>query len=103
MLYLRIQLFGHNQKLKDKIIPLLQKYFYNDYEKLGLVLDTKWKLPEKNIPDYNDLKQMFVYNEFWNSSNAVLVYPTAKHTDKPEFSGGNFLITDDKNKSIVVV
>lgn len=63
-----------------------------------LILDTKWKLPEKNIPDDNDLKQMFVYNEFWNSSNAVLVYPAAKYTEKPEFSGGNFLIKDDKKQ-----
>lgn len=29
-----------------------------------IIIDTKWKLPEDNIPSDNDLKQMFVYNEY---------------------------------------
>lgn len=66
--------------------------------KQTIILDTKWKLPEKNMPADNDLKQMFVYNEFWNSSNAILVYPNAKYSDSPIYSEGSFLIRD-KNKS----
>lgn len=46
------------EKLKavfaNKILPLLQEYFYNDYEKLGLVLgDAFFELPHKRV-DGND-------------------------------------------------
>ncbi|MBK7302651.1 MAG: AAA family ATPase [Saprospiraceae bacterium] len=42
------------EKLKaafeNKILPLLQEYFYNDYEKLGLVLgDAFFQLPHKRV------------------------------------------------------
>src|SRR5690606_8945914 len=43
----------------------------------SMIIDTKWKLPDYNNPADNDLKQMFVYNEFWNSKSAVLLYPSA--------------------------
>jgi 5-methylcytosine-specific restriction enzyme subunit McrC len=66
----------------------------NLVSKQKIILDTKWKLPEKNTPADNDLKQMFVYNEFWNSTNAILVYPNAKYTDIPHYLEGSFLIKD---------
>jgi 5-methylcytosine-specific restriction enzyme subunit McrC len=53
-----------------------------------LVLDTKWKLPENNIPADVDLKQMFVYNEYWQGYNAMLVYPHAVYTSEPLFFQG---------------
>ncbi|ACU60937.1 McrC family protein [Chitinophaga pinensis] len=44
-----------------------------------IVLDTKWKL----IPDYKptdeDLKQMFVYNLYWECSHSVLLYPADRY------------------------
>jgi 5-methylcytosine-specific restriction enzyme subunit McrC len=55
-----------------------------------LVLDTKWKLPENNIPADADLKQMFVYNEYWQGKNALLVYPNATFTDDPIHYEGVF-------------
>jgi len=36
---------GLQQVFKDKIIPLLQEYFYGDYEKLGLVLGVGFVKP----------------------------------------------------------
>lgn len=40
-----------------------------------LIVDTKWKLPENDIPADADLKQMFMYNEYWDEADAVLLYP----------------------------
>jgi len=40
-----------------------------------LIIDTKWKLPDDDIPSDADLKQMFMYNEYWNNANAILFYP----------------------------
>lgn len=56
-----------------------------------VILDTKWKLPEKNVPDDADLKQMFVYNEFWTSKHALLLYPHATFTNEPEYEDGAFV------------
>lgn len=40
-----------------------------------LIIDTKWKLPDDDIPNDADLKQMFMYNEYWDNANAILFYP----------------------------
>jgi len=61
-----------------------------------IVLDTKWKLPENNIPADTDLKQMFVYNEYWDGFNAILVYPNAFYTEDPVYHEGKF---EKKEKS----
>lgn len=40
-----------------------------------IILDTKWKMMDDLTPDDNDLKQMFVYNLFWNCERSILLYP----------------------------
>ena len=59
-----------------------------------VVLDTKWKIPENFIPDDADLKQMFVYNEYWGSENSILIYPDASFSDTPVFRKGVFHAKD---------
>lgn len=55
----------------------------------NIVLDTKWKLlGNSNSPHTNDLKQMFVYGQYFNAAHTFLVYPNAetrssKKSDKP--------------------
>jgi 5-methylcytosine-specific restriction enzyme subunit McrC len=59
-----------------------------------LIIDTKWKLPEDDIPADGDLKQMFMYNEYWEGANAVLLYPKARNTndDNPiKYTTGQFI------------
>jgi 5-methylcytosine-specific restriction enzyme subunit McrC len=36
-----------------------------------MIIDTKWKIPENNKPTDSDLKQMYIYNEYWKSRNAI--------------------------------
>ncbi len=43
-----------------------------------IVLDTKWKIIEDLTPSDEDLKQMFVYNHYWDCDKSVLLYPASK-------------------------
>lgn len=54
------------------------------------ILDTKWKLPDYGIPGDEDLKQMFIYNDYWESKLALLVYPDAVYKDEPEWYMGAY-------------
>jgi 5-methylcytosine-specific restriction enzyme subunit McrC len=39
------------------------------------IIDTKWKTPQNSRPDDSDLRQVFAYNEYFNASLGVLLYP----------------------------
>lgn len=49
------------------------------------VIDTKWKVIDYRNPSDDDLKQMYAYNIYWNSSKSMLLYP--KIQDYPEKFG----------------
>src|SRR5690606_7182885 len=48
------------------------------------VIDTKWKNIGNNKPSPNDLRQMYVYNKYWESFRALLLYPSVS-TKEPSF------------------
>lgn len=54
------------------------------------IIDTKWKVKEYAQPDDDDLKQMYVYNMYWESERSMLLYPTSKKmmTDFGKFHKG---------------
>ena len=43
-----------------------------------IIIDTKWKRIEGNKPSTNDLRQMYVYNDHWESNCSILLYPGVK-------------------------
>ncbi|WP_291088241.1 restriction endonuclease [Flavobacterium sp. BFFFF1] len=46
-------------------------------EKLSqqFIIDAKWKHVGRGNASMDDLRQMYVYNDYWNSNRAVLLYP----------------------------
>lgn len=77
---------GITKTIRPDII--LQKLHENDT--INIIIDTKWKLPQNNIPDDADLKQMYVYNEYWNGTQGFLIYPTINYSGEPEKYPGSF-------------
>lgn len=47
-----------------------------DDHKQTYIIDTKWKNIDYSEPSTHDLRQMYVYNEYWNSKKAMLLYPS---------------------------
>lgn len=68
--------FWHNVSIRPDIV--VQK------EDETFVIDTKWKNIQSNKPSTHDLRQMFVYNRYWDSYKALLLYP-ALDTITPNF------------------
>lgn len=56
------------------------------------VLDTKWKCPKEGKPSDADLKQMFVYHEYWDTDQTALLYPGTSSC-----TNGTFYDTTSKN------
>ena len=48
------------------------------------VIDTKWKNIQNFNPSTQDLRQMYVYNDYWKSVRAMLLYP-AEASVPPDF------------------
>ncbi|MEL1247682.1 McrC family protein [Flavobacterium helocola] len=58
------------------------------------IIDTKWKNIDYSEPSTHDLRQMYVYNEYWDSKKAMLLYPSNKiNIEQQEFTP----FTNDKH------
>lgn len=71
-----IQVYGQNSKtfwrnvsIHPDIVLLCDKEQF--------IIDTKWKNIGNNKPSIHDLRQMYVYNEYWKSSKSLLLYPSS--------------------------
>jgi 5-methylcytosine-specific restriction enzyme subunit McrC len=58
------------KKLKPDII-LISK----DAAREKIIIDTKWKTPDRSGPSDHDLRQLFAYNHLFGSTRGILLYP----------------------------
>jgi len=66
--------------LRRRIRPDLVIRYRNE----TVVLDTKWKVLPDAKPAIEDLKQIFIYNQYFNAHRGVLIYPGInQQTDLP--------------------
>lgn len=77
------QVFWKTQSYSKTIRPdLIISTRKNDHKE-NFIIDTKWKIIDHQNPADDDLKQMFVYNIYWNACKSMLLYPKTANTPEP--------------------
>ena len=74
------KLFWENRRVRPDLV------IRKDHE--TIVLDTKWRLAEPGKPSDDELKQMYVYNLYWEAQRCILLYPDTGN--KPDGKYGRF-------------
>lgn len=94
-----IQVYGQNSTgfwdgitIRPDIV--LEKRIKGEKSKV-LVIDTKWKNIDQARPSTHDLRQMYVYNDYWKSTKALLLYPS----QETMISINDFIPYDNKEHS----
>lgn len=82
--------FWEHKLIKPDLVITKTEIIDDEEVKTKYIIDTKWKVKEYAEPDDDDLKQMYVYNMYWNSEKSMLLYPTTKeiNTDFGKFHKG---------------
>jgi 5-methylcytosine-specific restriction enzyme subunit McrC len=77
---------GNNSRIKPDILI--------NFENKNFILDTKWKNIENKNPSPDDLRQLYVYHEYYNAQKVALVYP-----GEDSLNSGNYYKTDNRDLS----
>jgi 5-methylcytosine-specific restriction enzyme subunit McrC len=82
--------FWQEKIIKPDIVITKTQIIDEKEKETKYIIDTKWKVKEYAEPDDDDLKQMYVYNMYWESERSMLLYPTSKelNTDFGKFHKG---------------
>ncbi|MDQ1096486.1 MULTISPECIES: McrC family protein [Chryseobacterium] len=70
-----ISIYGQNSKPFWNGIYIRPDIVVEKESEVKLIIDTKWKNIDQSQPSTHDLRQMYVYNEYWDSGNSLLLYP----------------------------
>lgn len=72
------QRFWENKTIRPDLVVTKTDVIPNE----KFVIDTKWKIIDYQNPSDDDLKQMFAYNLYWESSKSMLLYPKVYDYDE---------------------
>lgn len=70
-----IEVYGQKSKDFWKNISIRPDIVLQKGGVVLLIIDTKWKNIDQSKPSTHDLRQMYVYNDYWKSSKSLLLYP----------------------------
>ncbi|KFC22497.1 McrC family protein [Epilithonimonas lactis] len=87
-----ITVYGQNSKPFWNSITIRPDIILKKNSKVVLIIDTKWKNIDNSKPSTQDLRQMYVYNDYWDSSRSLLLYPS----QNAELNNESFVLFDDK-------
>ncbi|MCF2218710.1 McrC family protein [Chryseobacterium sp. PS-8] len=71
-----IEVYGQDSKAFWNGITIRPDVVLKKNDEVVLIIDTKWKNIDQSQPSTHDLRQMYVYNEYWTSKKALLLYPS---------------------------
>lgn len=87
--------FWNNISIRPDIV--LEKGIGKD--KQTFIIDTKWKNIDYSEPSTHDLRQMYVYNDYWDSKKAMLLYPSNESNEINDDNFISFEKTPQKNNN----
>lgn len=90
-----IEVYGQDSKAFWKGITIRPDIVLKKNDEVVLIIDTKWKNIDQSQPSTHDLRQMYVYNEYWNSTKSMLLYPSQYNDLKSE----SFILFDENAHS----
>lgn len=90
-----IEVYGQNSKTFWNGITIRPDIVLKKNHEVVLVIDTKWKNIDHSHPSTHDLRQIYVYNDYWKSSKALLLYPAQETL----LNRAGFIYFNDKDHS----
>jgi 5-methylcytosine-specific restriction enzyme subunit McrC len=86
----KLEIIGQNSKVFWNGVTIRPDIVIkNEFE--TYIIDTKWKNLNGRNPSTNDLRQMYVYNDYWRSTKAILLYPS-NNSEQPTFKNFEALV-----------
>lgn len=71
-----IEVYGQNSTAFWNNITIRPDIVLKKKDEVVLIIDTKWKNIDQSKPSTHDLRQMYVYNDYWSSTKSLLLYPS---------------------------